>query len=206
MRPTPSNLTLLTCLFVVSLVVSNVLAPKVISLGPFELPCAVVAYPLTFLITDIIGEIWGKKQAEYTVRVGLVCQVASLVMIYLAIYLPPADYMVGFQEEFAGVLGSTARFVLASLIAYIAAQTWDVTVFHALKDNPVTGPHKWIRNNLGTMSAQLIDTAIFITIGFWGTVPDLALMVVSQYVVKFIIALCDTPFFYWFTREDRHTA
>lgn len=149
MRATPSNLTLLTCLFVVSLVVSNVLAPKVISLGPFELPCAVVAYPLTFLITDIIGEIWGKKQAQYTVRVGLVCQVASLVMIYLAIYLPPADYMVGFQEEFAGVLGSTARFVLASLIAYIAAQTWDVIVFHAL---------------------------------------------------------CDTPFFYWFTREDRHTA
>lgn len=203
MRRTETNLLALTCLFVGALLTANVLASKVIAIGPFELPCAVVAYPLTFLITDVIGEIWGRRQANLTVRIGFVCQVVSLIMIYVAICLPPASYMGDYQEEFAGVLGSTGRMVAASLVAYLASQTWDVFVFHTLKDHPVAGKKKWVRNNLSTASAQLIDTAIFITIGFWGTVPDIALMIVSQYAVKLVIALCDTPFFYWLTREER---
>lgn len=201
MRRTDGNLSLCTAAFVTMLVISNVLASKVITLGPFELPAAVVAYPVTFLMTDIIGEIWGRSAANRTVRIGMVCQIASLVCIYLAVALPPAPYMEGFQQEYSDVLSSTGRMVFASLLAYICAQTWDVFVFHALKDRDGSS-RKWVRNNLSTMTSQMIDTAIFITIAFWGVVPDIALMIISQYIVKSLIALCDTPFFYLLTHDS----
>ena len=98
--------------------------------------------------------------------------------------------------------------VFASLIAYMAAQSWDVFIFHLLKDK--TGDkYKWLRNNASTMSSQIIDTLIFITIGFYGVVPNIWVMVASQYVVKFVLALLDTPFFYLLTSgrdKDNATA
>src|SRR5690606_30961433 len=98
------------------------------------------------------------------------------------------------------LLGQNARFVLASMVAYFVAQTWDVMVFHSLKSK-MNGRRKWLRNNASTISSQFIDTAIFITIGFYGVVPDLLAMIVSQYAVKVVLALLDTPIFYLLTRE-----
>lgn len=201
MRRTETNLSVCVGVFATMLVISNVLASKVIALGPFELPAAVVAYPLTFLMTDVIGEIWGKDAANKTVRIGILCQVMSLVGISIAIALPPAIYMADFQFQYEAVLGSTWRMVFASLLAYICSQTWVVFIFHAFKARD-EGARKWARNNISTVTAQMIDTAIFITIAFWGVVPDIGLMIISQYVVKLIIALCDTPFFYLLTREE----
>lgn len=199
MKKTERNLVLLNCIFVVGLIISNIVAAKVVTFGWMVAPAAIVIYPLTFLITDVIGELWGRDEANRTVRTGLLCQVISLVLIAAAIALPVAPFADN-QAAFAGILGNTFRMVFASLVAYLTSQTWDVFVFHLLK-NKTDGKHKWLRNNASTMSSQIIDTLIFITIAFWGTVPNIWVMVLSQYVIKFCIALIDTPFFYLLTRK-----
>lgn len=202
MRKITSNLILLNCFFVGSLIVSNIVAGKVVDIWGLTVPAAIVAYPITYLCTDIIGELWGKQEANRTVKFGVIVQIFSLILIYLAIFLPAADFAVEYQAAFKETLCTSGRFVAASLCAYLVSQLCDVTIFHKLRDK-TNGRHKWLRNNVGTMTSQLLDTAIFITIGFWGTVPDLPLMVVSQYIVKFFLALLDTPFFYFFTRKRK---
>ena len=203
MQKNEKNLILLNCFFVASLVVSNIIAGKVVMLFGLTFPAAVIAYPWTFLCTDIIGELWGKRQANQTVRVGIVVQIFSMVLTYAAIALPVAPYTSEFQAVFKAVLGSSGRFVFASLCAYLVSQFCDVTIFHTLK-NKCRGKHKWLRNNASTMTSQLFDTAIFIGIGFWGTVPSILPMIFGQYIVKVFLALCDTPFFYYFTRRNKN--
>lgn len=201
MRKTEKNLSLLNCLFVVSLIVANVVASKIVSFWGLVVPAAIVAYPVTFLITDVIGEIWGKEEANRTVKIGFVCQLFSLLLIGLAILLPVAPFANN-QVEFKSILGQSFRCVTASLVAYLCSQSWDVYVFHKLKN--INGEkHKWIRNNLSTMTSQIIDTAIFITIAFWGSVPNIFTMIFSQYLVKLVYALLDTPFFYILTRKRK---
>lgn len=202
MCKTEKNLIWLNCFFIASLLLANVVASKVISIGYFVLPAAVVAYPITFLCTDVIGELWGEKEANSTVKKGFIVQIFALLLLYIAILLPPAPFAKEFQIQFSAVLSNSARFVMASLCAYSVSQYCDVKLFHSLKKK-FDGKYKWLRNNGSTMTSQLIDTAIFITIAFYGTVPDLFLMIVSQYVVKFCMALIDTPFFYFFTREKK---
>lgn len=201
MKKTEANLTILTGIFVTALVISNVLASKIVKIGVLEFPAAVVAYPLTFLVTDLIGEIWGKKQAQRTVWIGFGCELLALLMIYIAIALPVPDYMVDFSQEFKDVLSQTARVALASLCAYLVSQSWDIVVFHYFRKGH-WADHKWMRNNFSTMTSQAFDTVIFISIAFIGVVPDIGIMMISQYVVKIILAICDTPFFYLLTRDS----
>lgn len=204
MRKTYDNLTLLNCLFIVSLIIANIAASKVVSFWGLVVPAAIVAYPITFLITDVIGEIWGKEEANKTVKRGLICQLVSLVLIGLAILLPIAPFAADFQDTFKSVLSQSFRVVAASLVAYMVAQFNDVFIFHKLKEK-TNGKHKWLRNNLSTMTSQVIDTAIFITIAFIGTVPNILTMIVSQYIVKCVYALLDTPFFYLLTKNRKES-
>lgn len=192
---------LLNGIFVATLIVANIVSAKVVSFWGLVIPAAIVAYPLTFLMTDVIGEIWGKAEANRTVKLGLICQLLSLVLIGLSILLPVAPFADN-QAEFQSIMGQSFRVVGASLVAYMVAQFNDVFIFHKLKEK-TQGKHKWLRNNLSTMTSQLIDTAIFITIAFIGTVPNIWVMIASQYLIKFIYAVIDTPFFYLLTREHK---
>lgn len=200
MKKTESNLLLLNGIFITSLIVANILASKVVTIWGFVLPAAVVAYPLTFLMTDVIGEIWGKEEANRAVRNGFICQAISLILISLAILLPVAPFADN-QAEFQAILGQSFRVVFASMIGYLIAQCNDVFIFHKLKEK-YNGKHKWLRNNVSTLLSQLLDTAVFITIAFVGTVPNIFTMILSQYVVKAAYALLDTPFFYLLTRKQ----
>lgn len=196
---TDKKLILLVALFVTSVTTANVLAGKVVAFGDYiVLPAAVVTYAFTFLLTDIINELYGRQAAQRTVFFGFYAQVFAMVMIYVAMLFPPLEQEM--QDAYEMLLSQNARFVLASMAAYFVAQSWDVWVFHKLR-NKTNGKHKWLRNNASTISSQFIDTAIFITIGFYGVVPNLLAMIVSQYAVKVVLALLDTPFFYLFTRE-----
>lgn len=200
MKKTESNLLLLNGIFITSLIVANILASKVVTIWGFVLPAAVVAYPLTFLMTDVIGEIWGKEEANRAVRNGFICQAISLILISLAILLPVAPFADN-QAEFQAILGQSFRVVFASMIGYLIAQCNDVFIFHKLKEK-CNGKHKWLRNNVSTLLSQLLDTAVFITIAFIGIVPNIFTMILSQYVVKAAYALLDTPFFYLLTRKQ----
>ena len=205
MQRSTNNLIIMNSIFITSLLVANVVAGKVVDLFGFIVPAAVVAYGITFLCTDVIGEIWGKEQASRTVKMGLITQLLTLALVLFAIALPPAVFAQEYSEMFGIVLGQSVRIVIASLIAYLIAQFNDVTLFHYFRKK-TQGQKKWIRNNASTMVSQLIDTAIFITIAFWGIVPGLGWMIISQYFVKLIIAAVDTPFFYLLTRDSERLA
>ena len=197
MEKTNKNLLILNGIFITSLLIANVVSAKIVTFGGLVIPAAIVAYPLTFLMTDVIGEIWGKEQANETVKLGFICQLISLILIGLAIILPVAPFADN-QAEFKGIMAQSFRVVAASLVAYYCSQSWDVWVFHKIREKG-TG-NKWLRNNLSTMTSQIIDTAIFITIAFIGTVPNIWVMISSQYLIKCEYALLDTIPFYYLTR------
>lgn len=199
MRASNENLIRLNIIFITALIVSNVVASKVVEVGAFLIPAAGICYGVTFLSTDIISELWGKKEANRTVRRGLMAQLIALALIQLAIALKPAPFAVEYSEVFRSVLGASTRVTVAGLIAYLTSQTNDVFIFHFLKKK-TQGKKKWLRNNLSTMTSQVIDTAIFITIAFYGEVPSVLELIIGQYIVKLIIAILDTPIFYLLTK------
>ena len=140
-----------------------------------------------------------------TVKIGFICQIISLFLIVIAIFLPIAPFADN-QREFNLILGSSFRVVAASMCAYLCSQTWDVWIFHKIRDMYISkfGSRiggRWIWNNVSTMTSQIIDTAIFITVAFYGVVPDIYEMIFSQYCIKLIYAALDTVPFYLMTNE-----
>lgn len=214
MKKTQENLNLLTVVFVVTLVISNVLTGKIIDTGitlfgsPITIAGAIICYPITYLITDIVGEIWGKHEANKIVKYGFIGQVIATIIIVLTTYTPYVDHEM--QAAYVKLLGQNWVFVVGSLSAYIASQYLDVHIFHSIKEK--SEKHRWIRNNVSTIVSQFVDTAIFITIAFglgfgWLFDNQIALlnMLIGQYAIKFIVALIDTPFFYLFTMIRKET-
>lgn len=195
------KLIILNLTFITSLLIANIVASKLVNIFGFIVPSAVVAYAFTFLCTDVIGELYGKEEANKTVVYGLIFQIMATLLIYGAIALPVADFMKDYQNIFKSVLSGSARITLASLVAYFIAQTNDVYIFHKLKEE-TQNKKKWLRNNLSTITSQFIDTAIFITIAFYGIVPNLFVVIYSQFFIKVILALIDTPFFYILTKNE----
>mgnify|MGYP001793826183 CR=1 FL=1 len=160
------------------------------------LPAAVIIYVLTYPILDVITEAYGKKAARRTVQTGFIAQVLAIGFIWIAIKLPAASFYEN-QQSFELIVTAGFRVTIASLVAYLVSQNLDVTIFDKLKKRH--GEKKlWIRNNLSTMASQLFDTAIFISIAFYGTMPLGVLigMIFSQYIFKFIVAILDTPVVY----------
>ena len=203
----PRTFIALVSVFVTSLVISNVLATKLFMLGNLIIPAGVIAYPITFLMTDVIGEIWGKKIVTRVVWAGFFCSLLAMLLGFLAVMLPAAPFYEK-QEFFAELFGRVGRITGASLIAYLISQFNDIWLFHKIKDM-TNGKHLWLRNNVGTIFSQLFDTIIFIVIAFYGTMPTSVLigMISSQWMVKVLIALLDTPFCYllvaWCTKRKR---
>ncbi|TLS38278.1 queuosine precursor transporter [Pseudalkalibacillus caeni] len=191
-------------LFAVSIVVANIMAGKIIMIGSFVLPAAVVMYAFSFLFTDVIHERYGKKEAQRTILFGFGAQVFASAMIFIGMLLPVAPFAADTQTAYETLLGQNYRFVLASLAAYLVSQNVDIYVFSFFK-KLTNEKHKWLRNNLSTFTSQFLDTAIFITIAFIGTVPNIWVMILSQYVVKLGLALIDTPLFYLFTKNKKNS-
>lgn len=213
MRRTPEALNILTIIFIVSLVISNVITGKVIDTGitlfgnPVTIAGAVICYPVCYLITDIVGEMWGKREANKIVKYGFIGQVLATLIIVATTYTPYLD--MDMQAAYVKLLGQNWVFVAGSLSAYLASQYLDVHIFHTLKEK-TNGKSKWIRNNASTMLSQFVDTAIFIVIAFgfgFGWIFDnqvaLLNMVIGQYLIKVIIAVLDTVPFYILTKERR---
>ena len=189
---------LLAGIFTGLLVLGNIIATKIIMLPiggkSFFVPAAVLAYALTFAITDSVSEIWGKERTNWLVFVGFLTSFISAIMIKLAISLPSAPFWES-QASFEAILGANFRITLAGMIAYLVSQYHDVWAFHYLKDR-LKGRQLWLRNNISTAASQLLDTTIFITIAFYGIIPDIWTMILSQYAVKIVIAILDTPLVY----------
>ena len=218
MKKTNTNLMLCAMVFAVALVVSNVITAKTVQTGiplfgsTILVPSAVICYCVTFLMTDVIGEIWGRKEAQTVVFGGFACQVLASILILIGQFLPAAD--AGMQASYEMLLGQNFVFVIASMTGYLLSQSWDVFVFHKIRNRVLAGGgttrSRWIWNNASTMTAQLIDTVVFIGIAFgigfgWlfdpNMIGQLGAMMVGQYLCKLVLAAVDTPVFYFLTRR-----
>jgi len=189
-------LVILTTLFVTCLLVANIITVKLVAIGGWVVPAGVIAYPLTFLFIDVITELYGKKMASRVIWVGFGVSILMAILVFCGGLLPPAPFWQD-QSAYESILGMVPRITLASMIAYLVSQHHDVFAFHFWRQK-TRGRFLWLRNNASTMVSQALDTGVFITIAFWGTVPTgtLTNMLLSQYVVKLAIAACDTPFCY----------
>lgn len=221
MKKTNTNLTILITLFVISIVIANVVGSRTITTGlsiggiSLSLSGGAITYAVTFLCTDIIGEIWGKKTAKSAVKYGFIGQLFATFCIIITGLFPATD--AAMDGAYNLLLGQNWVFVIGSLCAYYISQTWDVVVFHKIRDWYIrkygsTKGGRWLWNNCSTLTSQIWDTAIYATISFgfglgWIWTPsgraDLIGIMIGQYLLKACLALLDTPFFYFFTRRAK---
>lgn len=159
---------------------------------------AVGLFSMTFLITDFLGEVHGKKSAVRAIWMGLVGQLLFVFATQMTLLVPEAPFWSG-QGSFEAVYGLAPRLFLASVIAYVCAQFIDVFIYHSIM-RVTKGKHLWLRNNAGTMIAQTVDSIIFYSIAFYGIVPDVTGLIVTTCLVKYVIALADTPAIYLLRR------
>ncbi len=199
------SLLLLVSVFVAGVVVTNVIGTKIMTLFGLNFTAGMLAYCVTFPITDTIGEVWGKRHAQTAVWGGLIGNFVMVLLVYLAIVSEPAVFWGG-QQQYSAVLGMVPRIVFASMLAYLVSQLHDVWAFH-FWSKVTKGKHLWLRNNLSTATSQLIDSAIFVSVAFWGVLPSDAILTifVGQYLIKLLIAAIDTPAVYalvWLCRKN----
>ena len=199
---------LLAGIFLGALVMTNAIAGKFFVFFGQELSCGIMAYPITFLVTDLISELYGRKQATLVVKVGFVVSVFVTMIVWIANVTPIYDRSPVTDEAFNMVFGLLPGIVFGSMIAYLTAQFFDVQIFEFWR-NLTKGRHLWLRNNGSTILSQVVDTVLVVTIAlviwpeidanpattpldgetWWG-------IVIGQYLFKMGIALFDTPFFY----------
>lgn len=199
------RLLVLLTFFVSAISILNVLSAKLWAFPIFGVEFAfsagIVAYWITFAVTDSIAETYGTKLANFTVWMGFVANLVVLSLSQMALHLPPARDLFAGQESFEVVLGAAPRIVVASLCAYLIAQLHDVWAFEWWK-RKTGGRHLWLRNNLSTFGSQLIDSIIFNGLAFYLLAPEpiplaaLAKATVAYWLFKVFIALFDTPVVY----------
>ncbi|WP_100804389.1 queuosine precursor transporter [Ulvibacter sp. MAR_2010_11] len=194
---------ILGALFIASLVVSNLIFQKFFSwdffgLYTFEISVGILPYPVTFLITDIISEVYGKKKANQVVTAGIFASFFSLLIVYVSAAVPATDWSPISDALFDKVFGATAVAVFASMMAYLLAQYIDISIFHFWK-RLTKGKHLWLRNNFSTFLSQFVDTfTVLALLCSFGKI-DWALfapLLLSGFLFKVLIALLDTPFLY----------
>lgn len=180
-------------LFAALYVISAVLANKLIVFFIWIVPAGTICFSLTFLLTDMLSEFFGKPVARRAVWVGFLAQLLLLGTVWIAIPWPHPEFWQG-QAAFEATLGNTWRIVIGSLVAYVIGQNHDVWAYHFWK-RVTDDKHLWLRNNLSTIISQTLDSVVFSTIAFYGIAPLLPL-IGGTLAAKVVIAVADTPFLY----------
>ncbi len=222
--------------FLCAMTLLNVIGiTRFVQIGPLTLAVGVLPYPLTFLCTDLISEFYGRSRANFVVWVGLVLNFFILGCLWLGnslpavapesqppwqaialaeeMALPGGDVVSGSVELFTLIYACTTGAVFASMLAYVTAQFCDVQLFHFFK-RLTRGKHLWLRNNLSTLTSQMVDSIMVISVTFGAallagdlTLRALLILIGSNYLFKMLVALADTVPFYWLTaRLQRYLA
>jgi len=200
----------LAALFITSLVVSNLIFQKFFYWYPlemslfgvrlFELSVGILPYPITFLITDLISEIYGQKRANEVVVAGIFASFFSIGILLVASAAPAIPSSPIDDTTFTQVFSLSPLAVLASMIAYLSAQFVDIRIYHFWK-KLTRGKHLWLRNNFSTFASQIIDSAtVILLLCLFGVLPWSLFwgLTLSSIVFKILVAAIDTPFLYLF--------
>ena len=181
--------------FVTALVVSNVLAVKLAEVSDRVFPAGLVLFPLSYLLGDVLTEVYGYRAARAVIWLGFACNLLAVAAIQVAIALPAADFWQGSQPAYEGILGTTWRLFLASLAAYIVGEFANSLVLARLKI-ATAGRYLWARTIASTVIGQGLDSAIFVTIAFAGTGAPLVDPIVTTWAIKVGYETLATPLTY----------
>lgn len=191
----------LAALFIASLVTTNLIANKFVTVDlgfkEFVISAGMIPYPFTFLITDILSEIYGKRKTTNVVITGFFATLFVLLILWLGSVFPAIEQSHVTNEVYDTVFANSYRVVFSSMLAYLVAQFADLKLFHFWK-NLTNGKHLWLRNNASTIVSQLLDTILVVGVLFVGkmTFPEMAVLVKDGWMYKILFALVDTPVMY----------
>ncbi|ARI77305.1 queuosine precursor transporter [Halobacillus mangrovi] len=180
-----------------STVIANVQVVKTVELFGLNATLGNILYGTAFLATDILNEKYGKKDAQKAVWMGFTTLIVLTILMQMAILFTPGENDIA-QSAFTTIFGVGARIAIGSLVAYIISQYFDVWLYARLKGMFSGSRTLWVRNNGSTMISQLLDSAIFCVIAFYGIYPIEVWLEIflTTYIIKFIVAALDTPFLY----------
>lgn len=185
-------------MYVAFVLISNILAYKIVEFGfgkiVFFAPSATLVFAVTFLITDIVNEKFGRKETQKMIFIGFVTQIAVAFFIWISINLTPAPFWQD-QESFARIIGFAPRIMIASLVAFFISENTDAYLFAWFK-KITKGKHLWIRNVFSSIPSMALDTIAFVIIAFYGVQPLFSLIVGVMFM-KWIVGIIDIPFMYF---------
>ncbi len=188
---------LISVLFVTCLITANIIAVKLIDLFGLVLPAAVIIFPLSYIIGDVLTEVYGYAAARRVIWLGFLCNLVAVIAIWIAGLLPPASFWQG-QNAYAAILGYTPRLLGASFIAYLIGEFANSFVLAKMKV-ATNGRWLWTRTIGSTIVGEGLDSLVFISIAFAGVIPleGLANAIVAQWGVKVAYEILATPLTYW---------
>ena len=203
------KLQILLGLFVGAIVAANLLGTKIANLWIAVASVGIFMYPITFLVTDVVEDVYGKEKVKGFVIAGLLATVLVMLLTVLSVMLPPASRYAS-NEAFLEVFSPSIRIMIASLVAFLLAQYHDIWAFNFWK-RKTRGRFLWLRNNLSTIVSQFIDTTVFMFIAFYMATPVYTVdfifaLIIPYYLLKVFVAICDTPFVYlgvWWLKGER---
>jgi uncharacterized integral membrane protein (TIGR00697 family) len=187
---------IIVAIFITCLITANIIAVKLISLHIFTLPAAILIFPLSYIIGDVLTEVYGYRQARRVIWLGFFCNVITVVAIWAGRMLPPASFWEG-QASYERILGYAPRLLFASFLAYLVGEFTNAFVLAKLKIT-TKGRWLWLRTIGSTLIGQGLDSAIFIVLAFVGTIPLNALFsaVATQWLAKSLYEAVVTPLTY----------
>lgn len=194
---------ILAAFFIASLVVTNLIANKFVTVDlgfkQFVISAGMIPYPFTFLITDILSEIYGKRKTTNVVITGFFASVFVLLILWLGDVFPAIDQSPVSDSAYSTVFANSYRVVFSSMLAYLIAQFADLKLFHFWK-TLTKGKHLWLRNNASTIVSQLLDTTLVVGVLFIGTMTfsEMGNLIIDGWMYKVLFALADTPLMYLF--------
>ncbi len=188
------RLVIITAVFVTCLITANVIAVKVISLGPVILPAAIFIFPLSYIVGDVLTEVYGYRQARKVIWLGFICNLIFVIFAWVGQILPPAPFWEG-QEAYKSILGYTPRLLAASFLGYLAGEFANSFILAKMKVL-TRGRWLWSRTIGSTVLGQGLDTSIFITLAFIGTPSFVPIMILYHWLAKTAIEAIATPLTY----------
>ena len=177
-------------------ILANIQVIKTIELLGFVTTLGNIMYGTSFLATDILCECYGKEEAQKGVKIGIFSIIATTLIMQVCLWFAPHASDTS-SAALNAIFSLLPRIAFASITAYMISQNFDVWFYNYLKQK--YPQHLWLRNNLSTMSSQLIDNTIFTLLAFWGVFPTDVIWQIfaTTYVMKWLVALFDTPVIYW---------
>ncbi len=197
---------LVTGIFVTTLIISNIIAVKLVNIFGFTLPAAIILFPVAYIFGDVLTEVYGYARTRQVIWIGFFCNLIAVIAIWLGGLLPAAAFWDAggvyatpeqSQQAYLAILGFTPRLLAASFIAYLVGEFLNAFVLARLKIR-TQGRHLWVRTIASTIVGQGADSALFITVAFAGLLPPAFLLtaILSQWLFKVAFEALATPFTY----------